>query len=346
MTSESPQERYSRQTAFRPIGEQGQQRLRQARVLIVGCGALGTHTAEYLARAGVGEIDLVDRDVVDWSNLQRQIAYTEDDARQALPKAPTLASHLGRLNSEIRVVPHAVEFHFANALRLAQGKNLLLDATDNLPTRFLLNDVSYRLGTPWIYAGAVESSGHALAISGRQGPCLACLLGEPPPPGTLPTCDTRGVLGPAVAAIAGWQAVLALRILVEGTATAVQGRHIRLSPWVLEARVAEVASDPDCPVCVHGRYEYLSGACSEEATVLCGRQAVQVRPAARGSGAVDLTALATRLSVLGQVTRSPEFVRCTTDCFTATVFADGRAIFDGLTDRDKARSLYARFIGE
>jgi molybdopterin/thiamine biosynthesis adenylyltransferase len=341
----SPDERYSRQLLFRPIGAEGHARLRGASVLVAGCGALGTHAAEHLARAGVGELHLVDRDVVEWSNLERQSGFTEEDAREGRAKAPALAAHLRRLNSEVRIEAHAVELDYQSALELAAGRSLLLDGTDNLPARFLLNDLSYKLGIPWVYAGAVEGSGHAQAFSGRTGPCLHCLLGGLPPPGLLPTCDTAGVLGPAAGAIASWQAALAMRILVEGGAEAVAGKQVRLRPWDLDARVVDVLADPRCPVCVEGRFDFLSGAQSDAATLLCGRDAVQVRPAA-GRGRLDLDLLARRLAPLGRVDLRGHCLRFEAEGITATFFADARAIFAGLTDLERARSLYARYLGE
>ena len=344
-------DRYSRQILFEPIGRAGRDKIAAARVVVVGCGALGTHAAEHLARAGVGSLRLVDRDVVEWSNLERQIGFRETDAREQRPKAQALHDHLAGVNSAVTIDAQAVEFHYRNALDLTAGCDLIVDGTDNLPTRFLINDVSFRLGVPWIYAGVVQARGIVQAFSGASGPCLRCTLPELPPPGTLETCDTAGVLGPAVGAVSGWQTTLALRILVEGPAD-VAGRQIRLAPWDLDARIATVEADPDCPVCVHRRFDYLAGTQSDRATILCGRRAVHVRPAPAGSSAgeaadsVDLRRLADRLAVLGPVEDREFFLRVQARDFTLTVFPDGRAIFDGLTDEARARSLYARFVGD
>jgi adenylyltransferase/sulfurtransferase len=337
--------RYSRQELFAPIGASGQERLGAARVLVVGCGALGTHAAESLARAGVGALRLVDRDVVEWSNLQRQSSFTEDDARDGLPKAEALAAHLRRVNSEVDIEAQAVELHRHNALLLAQDADLILDGSDNVATRFLLNDLSYKLGLPWVYAGAVEGRAVAQAFSGTGGPCLRCILGAPPPPGTLATCDTAGILGPAASVAAGWQAALALRILVEGSARSVARLQVRQELWDIESRVLAVEADPNCPTCVEGAFEFLDADRGDDAVRLCGRNAVQVRPRSPAGGA-DLDALARRIARLAGVERRSGCLHFSVEDVSVTVFSDLRAVFDGLTDLERARSLYARFLGE
>ncbi len=359
-TAPPPDDRYHRQSLLAPIGAAGQGKLSRARVLIVGCGALGTCSAEYLARAGVGALRLVDRDLVEWSNLARQIAFTETDARDARPKAVALGEHLTRVRSDLDLDVQPTELDAANARELADGVDVIVDGTDNIPTRFLINDLAYAGGIPWVYAGAIETRGHCLAIPGVGGPCLRCYLDEPPPPGTLATCDTAGVLGPAVGAIASWQAALTIRALVDGAAApGLAGRLVQLDPWRLDCRVATVEPDPECPVCVGGRFDWLDAAAvsrgaatgsvgSGSAAKLCGRRAVQVRPAAPDGGRprVDLDRIAARLEPIGRVESLPYCVRLHRDEITMTLFPDGRAIFDGLTDTARARSLYARFVGE
>jgi adenylyltransferase/sulfurtransferase len=341
-----PERRYRRQVLFAPLGEAGQARLAAARVLIVGAGALGSHAAEYLARAGVGRLRVVDRDLVEWSNLHRQIGYDEADASTGRPKAEALAARLARVNAAVEVEARVRDWNYTNALALAEGCDILLDGTDNLPARFLLNDVSYRTGTPWIYAGAVGASSHVQLFSGAAGPCLRCQLPELPPPGALATCDTAGVIGPAAGAAASWQAAWALRYLVERETSALAGRKAVFSLWEPEARIVSARADPSCPVCSGRRFEALEGRGSERAHVLCGRRAVQVLPAA-GQGRLDLGAAAARLEALGPTEERGLLVRTrAADGVTLTLFDDGRAIFDGLTDPARARTLYARFVGQ
>jgi len=339
-------DRHSRQVIFQPLGPEGQARLRESLALVVGCGAIGSHAAEHLARAGVGAIRLVDRDIVEWSNLHRQGSYDERDAREGTPKAEALAEHLRAVDSGIRIEPHVRDFRHTNALELAAGANVILDGTDNVPTRFLLNDVSWKLGIPWIYAGVIGGGGQVQLYSGAAPPCLRCQTPELPPAGTIATCDTSGVIGPAAGVVAGWQAGLALRWLATGDSSEIRGKRAILSPWDLAARVAAVEPDPDCPVCARGELRALDGAFAEASTVLCGRGAVQVFPAAR-EAPFDLAAAAARLAPIGSVTRRRGHVRVESpDGFKLTLFEDGRAIFEGLSDGARARSLYSRWVGQ
>ena len=338
------EDRYNRHHILRVIGKSGQKKLSQARVLIVGCGALGTHSAEYLARGGIGELRLVDRDFVDWSNLQRQIAFTEEDVRSGKPKAIALKKHLEKANSSILIKAEPTEFQFFNALKLAENIDLVIDASDNIPTRFLINDLSWKTGIPWIYGGAIETRGHSIFFSGTRGPCLRCYMGEPPAPGTLQTCDTAGVLGPSVAMVSSIQASMAMRALVGDRPELLGGRLFRLDSWNMEWKESRLEVDPDCPVCVHRRFDFLQGEGQHGTETLCGREAVQIHPKS-GKG-IDLQALAGRLESVGRVECHSRYLRLTTEDFTMTLFDDQRAIFDGLTDASKARNLYSRYVGD
>lgn len=345
---DAPARRYQRQALFAPLGAAGDERLRCASVLIVGCGALGSHAAGLLARAGIGRLRLVDRDVVEWTNLHRQDAFTEADAREARPKANALAAHLREANREIEIEGLAADFNPANAVEIGRGADLFIDGTDNLPARYLLNDLALETRTPWVYGGAVGEEARAQLFLPGAGPCLRCLIPEMPPPGTLPTCDAAGVLGPAAAAAASLQAALALRALArpEGAA-ALAGRLVRLRLWDIDAGVhGPLARDPSCPACVAGRRDFLRGGRGDAAAVLCGRASVQVLPEAAGR-TLDLEALAAKLAPLGSVERSPWILRFrpSGSAQRLTLFPDARAIVDGTRDPGIARSLYDRFVG-
>ncbi|MGC8826898.1 MAG: ThiF family adenylyltransferase, partial [Anaerolineae bacterium] len=210
---EQNMERYSRQILFQPIGRQGQEHLLASRVVVIGQGALGTVIADHLARAGVGHLTLVDRDFVELSNLQRQTLFDEEDAQKRLPKAVAAAQKLSRVNSEIEIRPVIADVTPRNVEELIAGANLVMDATDNLETRLLLNDACLKAGIPWIYGGAVGSSGIVMSIVPGETPCLRCLIDEPPPPGALPSCDTVGVLNAATAVVASIQTAEALKLL-------------------------------------------------------------------------------------------------------------------------------------
>jgi adenylyltransferase/sulfurtransferase len=332
--------RYSRQTRFAPLGAEGQAKIRAASVAIVGCGALGTVQAEAMARAGVGRLRIIDRDFVEWSNLQRQFLFDEADAAEALPKAVAAARRLVRVNSEVKVEPMVADLTAANVEDLFEDIDLVLDGTDNFETRFLINDAAVDREIPWIYGAAVGSYGIKLAIVPGKTACFRCVYPEPPQ-GAQPTCETEGVLAPVTATIASLQVADALKMLARGV-DSVTARLTTIDVWTGAIRqLAPPARDPQCPCCVRKELVYLDG--SRRAPIsLCGRNAVQIHERSRP---VDLPALAQRLGTVAAV-RSNEFaLRVALDPYELTVFPDGRAIIKGTTDVGIARSLYARYIG-
>lgn len=333
--------RYSRQELFAGLGRDGQARLRAARVLVVGAGALGSALAEMMVRAGVGELRVVDRDYVEASNLQRQSLYDEADAEQGLPKAVAAEAKLRRINSDVRVSGIVADLFADNAPELLRGAALVLDGTDNFETRFLLNDLCVRERIPWVYGACVGAYGLALAVRPGVTPCLRCVLEEMPPPGSGPTCDTAGVIAPIVHVIAGIQAGEALKLLAGRTDALLPG-VVTVDLWSGLFSVMDlVGQRPSCPACVDGRFDYATAAGAS--ALLCGRDAVQVRPA-RGAE-LDLRALAERLSPLGRVQRNEHLVRFEAQDAELVVFRDGRAIVKRVKDAAEARSVYARFVG-
>jgi molybdopterin/thiamine biosynthesis adenylyltransferase len=373
MTAAGPFSRYHRQMLLPELGEAGQRMLRDSAVLIVGCGALGSAAAEFLVRAGVGEIHLVDRDLVEPTNLQRQLLYGEADAARSAPKAEAARARLESINREVRVRAWVDDLSAENAREYADGADLIVDGLDNFETRYLLNDLAVECGIPYCYGGAVGTAGMAMTILPRRSldapssrrrarrelypqtaatPCLRCLFPEPPPPGSLPTCDTAGVLGTVTAAVAALQATDAIKLLSGNHARI--GRGIRaFDLWGNADRFSAIAHGPDegCGCCGLRRFEHLDGVVSSAAAVLCGRNAVQIRPAARGR--IDLDALAGRLAAHGAFGRAGELVRGrfasehgeAGDPIELTVFADGRAIVVGSTEPERARAVYAKYIG-
>ncbi len=332
--------RYSRQSRFAPLGPEGQERIRAASVAIVGCGALGTVEAEILARAGIGRIRLIDRDFVEWSNLQRQFLFDESDAAEGLPKAVAASRHLARMNSEVMVDPVVADLTPANIEELLEGVHLILDGTDNFEVRFLMNDYAVNAGLPWIYAAAVGSYGLKLSIVPGRTACLRCVYPEPPA-GSQPTCETEGVLGPVTAAIAALAIGDALKILGRGSESVVS-RLTTVDVWSGEIRqTAAPERDPDCPCCVRREFIHLTGQ-RRSPISLCGRNAVQIHERFRP---VDLAELARRLAPLAAVRSNDFAVRASLDPYELTVFPDGRAIIKGTTDPAIARSIYARYVG-
>jgi molybdopterin-synthase adenylyltransferase len=332
--------RYSRQVRFAPWGVDGQKRMGASRVAIVGCGALGTVQAEILTRAGVGLVRIIDRDVVELSNLQRQFLFSEADARDGTPKAVAATRRLAEINSEVTVEPMVADLSPSNAVELLENIDLILDATDNFETRYLINDFSVRENIPWIYGAAVASYGLKLAIIPNVTACLKCVYPEPPQ-GAQPTCETAGVLSTVTATIAALQTADAMRIL-KSESDSFLARLTTVDLWTGEIRqIAPPSRDPDCPCCTRRDFVHLDG--SRRAPIsLCGRNAVQIHERSRP---LDLADLAKRLGELAPV-RSNEFaVRVTLDAYELMIFPDGRAIIKGTTDVGIARSLYARYVG-
>ncbi len=360
-------ERYRKQMLFSGIGPAGQKRLGESSVLLVGCGALGCVLADAMVRAGTGYVRIVDRDFVELSNLQRQILFTEDDCRQNLPKAVAAGNRLRKVNSEITVETIVADVDYTNILGFASGMNLILDGTDNFEIRYLINDVSLETGIPWIFTGCTGSQGQLMPVFPGKSACLRCLLQTPPPPGTTETCDSAGVLGPAIGVAASLQAAMALRILSQPPQTAdsptsaqqvtsnfgVPLKLTLIDVWdgtFRQLDISKLRDQTDCPACRQGERLWLRGARKSGSTVLCGRNAVQVSPAEKMQ--LSLTELSERLTAAGLVTANPFLVRVTlppngdaAPTLEMTVFPDGRAIIRGTEDPSVARSLYSRYIG-
>lgn len=344
-------DRYRRQSAFAELGKAGQSRLASSRIGIVGVGALGSVIAERLVRAGVGFVRLIDRDWVEWDNLPRQTLFTESDAQQRLPKAISAAHHLEAINCQTTIDAQVVDLVPANALELLADVDLILDGTDNFETRFLINDVSLEREIPWLHGGCIGASGQMMACIPKVTACFRCLMPEPMPADQQATCDSAGVLGPAVSIIASWQAIEAIKLL-SGHPEAVSRKLLTFDFWHNEIR--QISIEPlrtglGCPACGMGRRDFLDGSRSSSTQVLCGRNAVQIHNPDRNS--VDLDRLAARLSGLGSVTANPFLLRFERqsneeDPFTITVFRDGRGIVSGTEDPTTARRLYATWIGQ
>lgn len=338
-------DRYERQRRFPPIGQEGQASLAAARVLILGCGALGSVSAEILARAGVGHLMLVDRDTVEWSNLQRQSLYDEADAASGRAKADAAAARINQINSEIEVTPTVVDVTADNIMALVEEVDLVVDGTDNFGTRFLLNDAALEKGIPWVHGGCVGAEGQMMTFAGTGQPCFRCLVPEPPDPATVATCDTAGVVGAATHAIASLQAAEAIKVL-SGNGPAWAGRVLSINFWTGRVLTLEVPDD-GCPTCRQGRRDFLRGqfaSAGDRAQVLCGRDSVQL-PGNKGA-VIDLQRMASRWQSLGDVESNRFFVRLRfSDTGTITLFRDGRAVVSGTEVISEARSVYARFVG-
>ena len=336
-------ERYSRQILFDGIGEVGQRRIAAARVLVVGCGALGSAQVEALARAGVGRLRIVDRDFVEESNLQRQTMFTESDARERLPKAVAAKRRVGEINSETEVEAEVADANRSNIERFIEGCDAVLDGTDNFSTRYLINDACVKHHTDWVYGAAVGSYGVTMTIRPHATPCLRCVFAETPAAASAPTCDTAGVIMPIIAVVAAVQVTETLKLLT-GQTDSLHASLMQFDVWRNEWRRIRLRyRAEDCPACALGQFETLEAEAGDLATVLCGRNAVQVSP--RHGGRVDLERLADRLRAVGPVKVNSYLVRVSAGAYELTVFEDARAIIRGTDDTGVARSLYARYVG-
>jgi molybdopterin-synthase adenylyltransferase len=342
-SSNKNHERYSRQILFNGIGREGQKKLASSRVVIIGCGALGSSQAEALARAGVGKLRIVDRDFVEFSNLQRQTMFTERDARERLPKAIACANRLSEINSDIAVEPEVADANHSNIERLISDVDVILDGTDNFATRYLINDAGVKHTVNWVYGAAVGSYGVTMTIRPHETPCLRCVFPEAPPAASAPTCDTAGVIMPIISVVASVQVTEVLKLLT-GKLDDLHNSLMQFDVWRNEWRKISIGHPlPDCPTCGLGEYETLNAEARDFAAVMCGRHAVQISPS--DSVHIDLDALRRKLELSGDVKANDYLLRFRTGEYELTIFQDARSIIRGTDDIATARSLYSKYIG-
>ncbi len=334
--------RYSRQIILKNIGEEGQKKLLKSSVAIVGCGALGTVATNNLARAGVGKIMIIDRDFVELNNLQRQMLFDESDVGS--PKAVAAAEKISAINSEIEVKPVIKDLNYSNIEEILIGVDLVIDGTDNIQTRMLVNDVCIKNEIPWIYTGAIGTSGMTMNIIPGKA-CIRCLYPGVPKTGSLPTCDTMGVLNTATTIMGSIESTEALKILLgyydENQST--NSNLIVYDTWNQSFDSVKVKKNEKCPCCVDKNYEYLNSDEQEIITSLCGRNAIQITPA--DPKQLVLGDIASKLEKLGTVKCSDYIMIFKTDDTEISLFRDGRAIIKGTNNENIARSIYARYIG-
>jgi len=342
-SSSTNNERYSRQILFNGIGSEGQEKLLQSRVIIIGCGALGSSQAEALARAGVGNLRIVDRDFVEFSNLQRQTMFTERDATDRLPKAIACANRIGEINSDIVVEPEVADVNHSNIERFISDADVVVDGTDNFATRYLINDACVKHEVNWVYGAAVGAYGVTMTVRPHETPCLRCIFPEAPPAASAPTCDTAGVIMPIISVVASVQVTEALK-LITGKHDDLHNSLMQFDVWRNEWRKISIGHPlPDCPTCGLGEYETLNAEARDFAAVMCGRHAVQISPS--DSVHIDLDVLRRKLESSGDVKANDYLLRFRTGEYELTIFQDARSIIRGTDDIATARSLYSKYIG-
>lgn len=342
VSSEDKLPRYARQVILPEIGIEGQLRLGASKISVVGCGATGTNISNLLARAGIGNLNIIDRDFVELTNLQRQIIFDEDDLH--VPKALAIVKKLKTINSDVNIKPVVKDLNSTNAEDILRSSDLILDGTDNMETRFLINDVCVKLGVPWIYCGAVGTYGMVMAIIPGTTSCFRCFLPNVPPSGALQTCDVAGVLNTIPSMMAAIATTEAMKIVLERK-TDICTNLIVYDAWNQEQQKITVPKNPSCKCCAKLEFEFLETKKEDLITALCGRDAIQIVPS-RG-GDIKLEQMTYKLDKVGDV-KCNEYVLIFKDNETdyeITLFRDGRAIIKGTRDIDVAKSVYSRFIG-
>ncbi|MUK87529.1 thiamine biosynthesis protein MoeB [Ornithinibacillus sp. L9] len=337
-------ERYSRQELFSPIGKDGQSKISRKHVLVIGAGALGTGSAEALVRAGVGKLTIVDRDYVEWSNLQRQQLYVEEDAKQRMPKTVAAEKRLRMINSEVDIQASVLDVSVEEIEQLIDEVDLIMDATDNFDIRMIINDISQKYQIPWIYGACVGSYGISHTILPGETPCLHCLLETVPMGGV--TCDTAGIISPAVQMVVAYQTTEAMKLLVEDY-HALRKKLVSFDLWKNHHTAIGVdkLKKEDCSSCGQSpTYPFLSFENRTKTAVLCGRDTVQIRPPERMNR--DLEKLATILSEQGgRVSLNPYLLSFQIEKHRLVLFKDGRVLIHGTKDIAKAKTLYHRYLG-
>lgn len=341
MLDRSLRDRYSRQTMFSGIGEEGQAKLLNSDVVIIGCGALGSNIAVFLVRAGVGRIRIIDRDFIEDHNLQRQVLFDEEDIRAGLPKAIAAERHLKKVNSTVEIKGIVADANYTNIARFCNGANVILDGLDNIETRLLINDFSLKHKIPWVYGGAIASNGMTMTVIPDKTPCFRCLFDSVPESGTMPTCETAGVVGTVPALIGSIQATEAMKIMV--CSEKINRELIVVDVWGGSFDKLKIEPRKDCPAC-QGKYEFLESRYLIKTTSLCGQsRAVQVLNTSISEIALD--ELAARLQNVGPMTNNEFMLSFMADDKEIVVFHDGRAIVKNTTDESLAEELYTKYIG-
>lgn len=330
--------RYSRQLLLPEIGPEGQKRLGRSKAVVIGCGALGTYALSFLVRAGVGQVTVVDRDIIDLSNLQRQALFNETDVGR--PKAKVAEEKLRAINSEIQIHGTVADVNYANIQSLIRGATVVLDATDNMDTRFLINDACVKLGIPWVYAGAVGVTGMVMAVV-EDGPCLRCIFRSLPQPGQLPTCDTVGIVNTLPSAVASIEVTEAFKMMLGEEPIK---ELMVMDLWQGELQRVRVRKRKDCDCCGKRDFPYLQARERKLVVSLCGRNAVQIQPSRPlKDGLKDLTK---KLSRSGRAELVDGVLKFRARNIDITVFPDGRTIVGGTTDISKAKTIFSKYVGD
>jgi len=331
-------DRYSRQTLLKYIEKKGQKILNESYVVVIGCGALGNTIANNLVRSGIGHIKIVDRDIVELNNLQRQNLFNEEDIGN--PKAFITAKKLKKINSEVTIDYLVDDVNHRNIEEIIKNTNIVLDGTDNMLVRFLINDACIKHRIPWIYGGAIETFGMTMNIIPGKTPCFRCIIQDLPETGLLPTCDTVGVLNSIPTIIASIESTEAIKILLKKMSNE---NLIMYDVWNHNFQKIFVKKKESCECCDKHNFEFLNAEKGVTMISLCGRGAIQITPVKQMK--ISFKELENKLDKLGDVERREMILRFKIPNHELNIFKNGRAIIIGTNDLKTAKSLYAKYIG-
>jgi adenylyltransferase/sulfurtransferase len=335
-----PDDRYRGSSLVDWVGETGRKKIRAATCTVVGCGALGSASSNLLVRCGFGTVKIVDRDFVEPSNLERQAIFTEEDAHQMKPKALAAADRLAEVNSEVAILAEVADLTPRNAEDIVGDANIVIDGSDNLETRYLINDVCVKKHIPWVHGACLAATGICFNVL-PDGPCFRCVYRDAPGPGRVPTCETEGILPSIAQTIGALQVSEAIKIVCGSNNAARDLIHIDLtSPTLEKVRIERSA---ECPTCAEHNFEYLKRKKSEMGLTLCGRNAVQITP--RPEVKMDLLSLEKKLEKVGEVSYKGFLLCFQKGDHELVVFPDGRTMVKGTKNVSVARSLYSKYIG-
>ncbi len=331
-------ERYSRQILLKNIQIEGQEKLLNSKVVLIGCGALGSNIANNLVRAGIGYLRVVDRDIVELNNLQRQNLFEESDIGSS--KAGTIAERLRKINSEVKIESIADDVNNENIEKIIKNMDVVLDGTDNMLVRFLINDACVKHDTPWIYGGAIETYGITMNIIPHKTPCFRCLIQNLPETGSLPTCDTVGVLNSIPEIIGSIQSTEALKIILGKN---INKNLLTYDVWIHNFNNISIKKRNDCECCGKHNFEFLNAKKKETIISLCGKGAIQITPA--NEVKISFEDLGKKLQKLGEINYHKLILRFKIPGYELNIFKNGRTIIIGTNDKKIAKSLYAKYIG-
>lgn len=335
------EERYNRQTLFKPIGVSGQQKISEKHVLILGCGALGTANAEALVRGGIGKLTIIDRDYVELTNLQRQQLFTEQDCLDQIPKAIAAKEKLEVINSNVQIESFVMDATNTTLEPLIKNVDLVIDSTDNFDTRFMLNDLMQKYNIPWIFGSCVGSTGMSYTILPKQSPCLQCILDTIPVTGA--TCDSVGIIYPTVQMVVAHQQAEALKLLVLNK-QALRTKLVTFDLWNNQYHTINMdrAKKDSCSSCGENSiYPHLNYDAATKSEVLCGRNTVQIR----NKREVSLDKLADQLKQFSNVKKNDFLLSIDYHSYRVVFFRDGRALIHGTNSVTVAKKVYYQLTG-